>query len=299
MPPNNLYIQSKDERQRIDAEWGSWGIKTGDGDQGVLGADPFLFQLNYASDFLGSALMPPIQEGSPTSLEENSQKLCATTPVNIDLTDAIVQLSSYKGSSGTVLAADDGALCHESLPGPKHSACVAQSSFNIDLGTAVGGLFRGVDIFPSFSFLRNIFTRTLGSGVEGESAGFFRIFDLPGEEHENLDGEVDNNTFTLKFSIGGIEIPFFQRTLSFKNAEGKGGIWNTGTEAKADEGIKQKMTPPTVEDGTTTYRTPSTPSVILASNPVVQGTTYYPQNTSFAERVGRTLGNWLGRLITL
>ena len=310
MPPNHLYIQSEEERQRVDAEWGAWGIKTGGGSQGVIGADPFLFQLNYATDFLGRALMPPDQGGSPTSFKQNSQELCTTTPIKIDLTDALARLPNQEEMRGDVLAEGDGDLCHTPLPGPKHGACVAQESVDIPLGEAVAGLVRGVNIFPSFSFLKNIFNRTLGSGIEGEPGGFFRIFDLPGEEHEALDGETEKGNFTIQFflSVLGLDIPIplIKRDVSIED-KGEGGIWNTGAEAKADEGIKQKLTVPEAENGAALLRQDhGGPSVVLASTQNSITTTtrapldpLTPLNLSFAEKLGRTLGTWLARIITL
>lgn len=286
MPPNHPYIQSEDERQRVDTEQGAWGIKTGDGRGGVMGADPFLFQLNYAADFLGKALTPPTQEGDQVSSRGGDEELCNST--------ALTQVSNQKEEQGTVLAAEEEELCHDVLPGPKHSACVAQNEVEISLGEAVGGVLGRIKLFPSFSFLRNIFTRTLGSGAEGEPAGYFRIFDLPGEEHEKLDGETEKGRFEVQFSILGI--PLLSLPI---NAEMRG-VWNTGTEAEVDEKIQQKLTPPTAEDITSGYQTPEIRTAAVYSQPtVLANAAVVPQNTSLAERIGHTIGSWLAKLMAL
>lgn len=311
MPPNYLFIQSQDERQRVYRQWGKWEIDVegeieGEEDRtGIVeGADPHLYELDYAYDFLDAALtkIPGEEEEANVPLAVGDEELCH--PVLASAHSSLIKVSDPKEESGEVLAAGED-LCHDVLEGNKHAACLGEETsdegIQISFGSALASLLSGkIKVYPRFSFLRDIFFHTAGP------QGLFRIFDLPGEEHDEYDGETEGD-FKISVSLGvnvptpPVPIPGWQPFwgISWDFAvENEAKVWETGTEKSVDDKIKQKLTPPTAEDSTTTYKAPSEPTIYLAANPTVQGS-YHPQNISFAEKVGRTLGNWLGKLITL
>jgi len=236
MPPNHIFIEEKAERERVRDTWGKLEVTVGsEGEEGeektIEGADWYPYKLDYATTFLKALTRIPGQEDAyASSLREETE--CEP---------AVIKLASVP-ATGTVLAATDDELCHDVLPGTKHSACVAEetSSAEISFTRALESVLSGtIKIYPRLSFLDKIHSQTIGPG------GFFRIFDIPGEEHEEYDGETESDLeIDIRIPLIGGDDP----VVSFGvTSEGKG-IFHTGTEKKAHENILQKLSIPGGED---------------------------------------------------
>ena len=231
MPPNDPFMK-KPERERVRDTWAKLEVTVGsEGEEGeekiIEGADWYPYKLDYATTFLYDALTRiPGQEDSQT----------ARLREDVDCEPVVIKLASAP-ATGVVLAATDDELCHDILQGPKHSACVAEetSSAEISFTQALESVLSGkIKIYPRLSFLDKIYSQTIGP------SGFFRIFDIPGEEHEEFDGETESD-LELTISVLGYSIPFNV------SSEGKG-IFHTGTEKAADDNIQQKLSLPGWED---------------------------------------------------
>jgi len=240
MPPNHVFIEEKAERVRVNDEWAKLEITVGsEGEEGeekiIEGADWYPYKLDYATTFLASALTRiPGQEDSQTSLLREEA----------ECEPAVIKLASAP-TTGTVLAATDDGLCHDVLQGSKHSACVAEetSSAEISFTKALENVLSGkIKIYPRLSFLDKIYSQTVGP------SGSFRIFDIPGEEHEEYDGEAESD---LEIGIS-VSIPlmgdFSVGTFNVSSKENGKGIFHTGTEKVANDNIQQKLSLPGGED---------------------------------------------------
>ncbi len=254
MPPNYLFIQEEAERERVYNEWGRWEIEVEGMEEEtgrIVGADEHLYEFDYATNFLSDALTKiPGQENSQASLTKEEGDLCH--PVLISLGD-VLSKSPGRGE-GVVLAEEEGDLCHEILPGPKHSACVVKKEVGISVSQALEDILGGrIKIYPRFSFLRNIFGQTVEST--------FAIFDLPGETHEEFDGETEGD-FEIRISLNLPLVPDWGWGVDV-DEEAK--VWNTGTVAYGDFTIQEKLSlpwayvPPPTEEEPEPYEPPSEP----------------------------------------
>ena len=228
MPPNHIFME-KPEKERVRDTWAKLEVDVGSEEgeeeekQIIEGADWYPYKLDYATTFLADALTRiPGQEDSQISLLREEAEC---EPV-------VIKLASLP-AIGVVLAATDDELCHDILPGPKHSACVAEEtgSAEISFTQALENILSGkIKIYPRLSFLDKIYDQTIGP------SGFFRIFDIPGEEHEEYDGEAESD-LEITISVLGHSIPF-------SVSSGGKGIFHTGTEKVGHDNILQKLSPP-------------------------------------------------------
>ncbi len=312
-PPNLLQeeqLSTEEKKVGKRNEWAQWIIGTSNisgrpGDDAVNdgklhNVEPYRYAVEDLRNFLVAIPKPG---NLSTSQEQSEPVLAANTSLNTE-------------SQGKILGAVADA-CSPPIEADTKETCTPSDATGgpMGLGDLLNLLTGGLNLFPKVADLDKIGRYTAGvetDGGEGTAkdedpnyadGGFLEIFKLPAEE-EYLDRNAKGEAADLNLHISipnpaplsppfTFNIPIGSKLLKLRHQ-------GSDTEAREKEnGVYAKLSVPQAEDSTTGFEGTSEPAIYLASNPSVQGTTYYPQTTSFAERLGRTLGGWLAKIITL
>ncbi len=312
-PPNLLenYFPNEGDEAKKREEYAMWAIEidrpSGGSGEGALNdgktqnVEPYRLAVENLRNFLVAT--PKLEDGASSYYNRQPKEILASVPTT-------------GSSTGDPKVLGSTNLCPDVKEYQTKKTCTPQDAKGADL--TIGGfldLIGGdLKLFPKIADLDKIGRYTTGveTDPEGkahdshyEDGGFLEIFRLPTEDpYEDIAGKGEAG---LALQIGPITVnvpligPVTFGPIRFDTGKKDLKLRHEGAVTEALEGenkVWAKLTPPTVEDSTTTYQNPSAPVINLASNPTVQGT-YSPQNTSFAERLGRTLGSWLAKLITL
>ena len=303
-PPNLLekYFPNEGGEVNKRKDWAKWIVGTtdrsgGSGDDALndgklKNVEPYALAVENLRNFLVAIPKP---ESATTS-----QKLPETALAGYP------SATSNPKNSGQILGATAAESCNLPLvEAETKKTCTPPDApgKKATVGDLLEFLGGGLGLFPKIADLDKIGHYTAGVETDEEGwvrkedphypdGGFLEIFKLPADpeyEDQNAKGSAD-----LAFKVSVLP------TINIGGEELKIRHQGSDTEAREKEnGVWAKLTPPTAENGTTSYRTPTTPPIVLASNPMVQGAAYYPQNVSLAERIGQTLGTWLAKIITL
>jgi len=300
-PPDLLRREFPTEEERLEKrrEWAKWGLELQpeSGTQGenalndgkLQNVEPYRFAVENLRDFLVAI---PKREGATSQRREDIQ--LARTP-------------EESAPNPHVLAASEDELCLPVVEAPTQDTCTPEDTpgAQMTVGRFLQLISGGLKLFPKIADLDKIghYTAGVETDPEGkaqaedphyEDGGSLEIFKLPGESYED---RTARGSAHLSLTIGPIG-PFPAITIPLGRRELKLRHQGADTRALEDEekGVWAKLTSPQVEDRTLGHQMPE---IHLASSPVVQGAAYYPQNTSLAERIGRILGSWLGKLTSL
>jgi len=304
-PPNLLeeYFPNEGDEVKKRKDKAQWTVGTSieSGERGGTDAlndgwtknvEPYRMAVNNLRDFLVGV---PKTEGNSTSQQQPKTKLVASSLENPGV-----------GSSGEVLGMTEAELCNPPVDEAETKRTCTPSDIKgkgITPEDILKFIIGGFKLFPKIVDLDFLGNNTTGIPTDPDGAaaqdsnygpGFLEIFKLPGEEYEtrNAEGSAELQAVV---SILGIDFP-----ISFGQQELELSYEGTDShEREKENGVYAKLTVPQAGNGAAAYKSSEAPAVVLASTktPLTPLTT--PLNTSFAERLGRTLGTWLGKLITL
>jgi len=319
-PPNLLkeYFPNEGDNVKKRKEYAKWSIELdrpsgGEGEDALndgktKDVEPYRLAAENLRNFLVAIPKP---ENNTTSYNTPKEALASVSTTDV---------SKIATTNPKVLGSAD--LCLDVVEYQTKKTCTPQDAEGADLtiGRFLGLISGGLRLFPKIADLDKIGRYAAGveTDPEGgagpeqdphyEDGGFLEIFRLPTEEpYEDLtgDGEVglalQIGPITVgPLTFGPINIPIGKKDLQLRH---EGAV----TEALEGENkVYAKLTVPQAENGTTLLRQDygGPAAVVLASaktpldDPLSLPRTSYGGG-SFAEKLGRTLGTWLGKLITL
>ena len=235
-------------------------------------------------------------------------------------------LASYP--SGEVLGATHAEMCNPPVvEAPTEKTCTPTDAGGgpLGLGDLLDILTGGLKLFPKIADLDKIghYTAGVETDEEGwakdpekdphyEDGGFLEIFKLPTEEYldSNAKGEAADLTLHISIPNPAPLSPPFAFSIPIGNKLLKLRHQGSDTEAREKEdGVWAKLSVPQAGNGTALLRQDyGGSSIVLASTktpldnsvvPLNPLSPLPPLNQSFAEKLGRTLGGWLAKIITL
>lgn len=295
LPTEEARIEKRQEDAKytveLDGESGGSGEDDALNDGKLKNVEPYVFAVESLRNFLVA---------TPKKESATSQKLQEST------------LASLSPEGGEVLGEAVAPPCLSPVKYEKtdEGVCIPKEpkGTHMELQDLLD-LFFGdlLKLFPKIADLDKIGHYTAGVETDGggdarqdkhyEDGGMLEIFKIPGEEYEDRTADA---SALLKLKIGPITISLGKKDLKLRHQ----GADTLALEDK-EKGVWAKLTVPQAGNGTTAYKSSEVPAVVLASaqNPLDSSAPLNPLTTplniSFAERLGRTLGTWLGKLITL